>query len=194
MSRLDYFTIAIVAVCIIALIFLIYKTTDLLKKKDNTTADKIENTLEEMGIEDDETDTYTYDDEGEIVTDDAAITGEATTSDDAEDINYVDEEELLEEAPEEEVTATPTSYDNTSARGSFLVLAGAFQYKANAEKLASKLKNLGYPDAEVTLFNRGKYAGVIVERFENVSNARSAVSKLKNNGIDAYVHKKREEN
>ncbi len=193
MSRLDYFTIAIVAVCIIALIFLIYKTTDLLKKKDNTTADKIENTLEEMGIEDDETDTYTYDDEGEIVTDDAAITGEATTSDDAEDINYVDEEELLEEAPEEEVT-TPTSYDNTSARGSFLVLAGAFQYKANAEKLASKLKNLGYPDAEVTLFNRGKYAGVIVERFENVSNARSAVSKLKNNGIDAYVHKKREEN
>ena len=42
MSRLDYFTIAIVAVCILAIVFLLYKTTDIFGKKDKPAEENIE--------------------------------------------------------------------------------------------------------------------------------------------------------
>ncbi|MCB9048476.1 MAG: SPOR domain-containing protein [Lewinellaceae bacterium] len=68
MSRLDYVTIAIVAVCIAALVYLIYMTTNLLGdsgEPESTT----ETTQPATSSEDVEDDTYYFNDEGRIAGD-----------------------------------------------------------------------------------------------------------------------------
>ena len=59
MSRLDYITIGIVAACILAIIFLVYKMTDLFK--DQPTTDPTETTTDIVEEEGD--DLYNYDEE-----------------------------------------------------------------------------------------------------------------------------------
>ena len=50
---------------------------------------------------------------------------------------------------------------------------------------------LGYPDAEMTLMDRGTYATVLVDRFTSSSDAKELVSDLAAKGVESYVHRKR---
>lgn len=200
MSRLDYITIGIVAACICAIIFLVYKMTDLFNNQPGT--DPIENTATKVESEDD---TYDYGDE-ESQNDDATSDETDSTSGGAN--GSTDEEEPTNAGNTDDVTTddkpenTPKPADNTdtatkpnanasfSSGGKFMVIAGTFSQKTNAKKLVSDLKKLGYNNAAVETFDRGKYAVVLVDRFSSMSSAERLVKDLKAEGVSSYVKTK----
>lgn len=115
--------------------------------------------------------------------------------------NYTaeDKEIYIEEAPVKEVktkstTTTTQSYTSTSGSYSsktYMVIAGNYQQAYNADKMVSKLRNMGYPEAEKVIFDGSYYQTVIAARSNSLSDANSISSRLKNNGIDNYVKRKK---
>ncbi len=184
MSRLDYVTLGIIVVCVAALGFIIYRSIQFRNQENDLT--------KQESAADDSYQDYDYDylqDTSQILppTEDFPA--------DAGDLNATDSEP----APSESSAGSSRTetYDNppgttTSSTGEYLVLAGSFSIKSNAESHASKIRSLGYRSAAVEPFNRGAYAVVMVDRFRSESEARNLVAELKNKGIEAYVHQKRE--
>lgn len=74
--------------------------------------------------------------------------------------------------------------------GSYLVMAGSYLLKENAVKMVNKLKNMGYPQAEVVVFQASEYHSVVAARFSSESKAKSAASELKLKGVDSFVKSK----
>lgn len=193
MSRIDIFTIVVVVICVAAIGFLLYRTTDLFKSRD---ALKETQQTEESVYEDDGTtgDDYTEDPyysdtttaEFDFLADTSSDSSTpATTKPSASETPAVTTTPPAEKK-------TPVNVDEmTSEGGNYLVLAGAFVQMANAEAHAKRLQKLGFSDAQVALFNRGKYATVLVGRFESKSDATSLVSQLSGKGVESYVHLKR---
>ena len=212
MSRLDYVTITIVVICLFALGFLVWKTVGLMtkdnSKKNNRTEQLAENTTSE------ESGTYDFDDEGAVVTDEEDAEGALNDQDldDEEldgstDYELVDEEEtapvddtslsedtesLDAEEDDLEEEEQPDSFDSSAgSSGRYMVLAGSFSVRGNAERQVRKLKRLGYDEAGVEVFDRGAYAVVLVNRFESLTDAKSLVKELKSeHGISSFVKKK----
>lgn len=193
MSRLDYVTIGIVVVCIAALGFLLYRTTNLFG------GDK-EVTQPEATVTDTTSiDPYAYDDYSDST---SILPGTDEDADDNEVAPY-------DEDAAEKQSTTPTSptspqrelESTTEARpvaasertGDYLVLAGSYKVRENAETEVQRLRKLGFENAEVSPFNRGAYAVVLVNRFTDISDAQALVKELKAKGIDSYVQEKREE-
>ncbi|MEN0050344.1 MAG: SPOR domain-containing protein, partial [Bacteroidota bacterium] len=87
----------------------------------------------------------------------------------------------------EDTNEVPNSY---SSNGSYMVLAGSFKIRANADTYAKSLRNKGYTNTSVEKFDKGTYAVVMVDRFNSLSEAKSLVSRLKSDGIDSFVKKK----
>lgn len=196
MSRLDYVTIGIVAVCIIALAFLLYKTTNLFGGSDELAAVP-QNTYQDTTA----IDPYAYDD----YSDTTAILPSTDEDPDDNEVNPYEEEPTSTDRSKTTATKTrtepttpveteaPSTTGASSREGDYLVLAGAFKEKANAQTEASRLRKLGYDDAEVSPFNRGTFAVVLVDRFIDVADARKLVNELKAKGVEAYVQEKRAE-
>jgi len=195
MSKLDFITILIVAICVGALGFLVYKTVKLMNP-DETTTEVIDNSNTNY----DPADEYALDDEGEVVSDD---TPEAEGSTDNNSTPTVDEEEYPvaddagdlddEEDPEPAKTpekTTPDTYDGGSESGQYLVLAGSYKQKINATNQVNKLKKLGYDDAAVKIFNGGALAVALVDRFDTYSEANSLKKELESKGFDVFIKKK----
>lgn len=205
MSRLDYFTIAVVAVCIIAIIFLLYKTSDLIGGKSETQTE-LQKTLKEMGIEEDmeDTDTLNYD---STESDDMAATSEPST-------DRTTQPAAAKSSSKPATTTTPKTTDaapkttaktttaqpaaktaekpaQATASGDYLVVAGSFKVLENAENEAKRLRKMGYPNASVGKSNNGTFATLIVDRFSNEKDAAKLVEDLKTKNIIAYVHRKR---
>ncbi|PHN05336.1 SPOR domain-containing protein [Flavilitoribacter nigricans] len=220
MSRLDWFTILIVGICVIALGFLVYKTVQLMGN-DQPDLDRSE-------IADDPTDRnehqMAYESSGSARTDDATTPGADDQDLDDDELPY-DPQEV--EAPQgEEVSTpeppkstttkssesssasktaseprsqptassttpkggTPTSYSSSS--GDFMVVAGSFSMRQNAETQVKKLKQLGYDNARVEIFNGGALATALVDRFDNYDRAKNLVTELKGKGVDCFVKRK----
>jgi hypothetical protein len=198
MSRLDYVTIAIVAVCVAALVYLIYMTTNLLGGEEEGALTEVEQPAD--NLEDTYDDTYDYDGEG--------LDGDTSSlSDDNGNYNYdydnpdeLDKGRTSYDDTEDGIPndASFDNYDNTSSKrltttassGNYLVLAGSYKQEANAAAMVSKLKDLGYNEASVEPFNRGAYAVALVARYDSYAEAKSLVSQLEDKGIDAMVKKK----
>ncbi|MFK7937019.1 MAG: SPOR domain-containing protein [Saprospiraceae bacterium] len=229
MSKLDLSTIIIVALCVFALGFLIWKTVGINNQKKGVT-----DTTQVVDPQDTSAEDYEFDDEGEIVSDDsgqanagnAATTGDAVGGDGAtaggQDGSGTSTGQAGEEAADAtnsnangsagsstsstnnsgsstaansggSTTATqakPTFYDDDS-RGQYLVLAGAFRVRDNGVREARRIRRMGYPDAEMTLMDRGTYATVLVDRFAAASDAKELVRDLEAKGVESYVHRKR---
>ncbi|NBC07628.1 MAG: hypothetical protein GVY26_10590 [Bacteroidetes bacterium] len=212
MSRLDYVTIAIVAVCVAALVYLIYMTTNLLGGDDNEPESATATTDPyEEGYEDDQTATFngdsaaladengydgaSYDDEDDYQDDYDTGANDDTYRDKGgyEDSGY-DDSSADEPEDAYEDTRTPASsasedYASVSA-GDYMVLAGTFQYKSNAENMVRKLRNMGYDDARTELFDRGAYAVALVDHYPDYDEAKRIANELTNSGVSAYVKKK----
>ncbi len=119
MSRLDYATIIIVVICLVAAGFLLYKTYGMFsgdKQTETPATDPFSSTQEEE-------DPYYYD----------------TPSTNSDTITYEDEPATSsygnDDTPSSSSstrTTTPQSYDNA---GDYMVLAGTFSNVANAENL-----------------------------------------------------------
>lgn len=83
---------------------------------------------------------------------------------------------------------TTLSSSTSSAGGSYLVVAGSYLVRDNADNMVSKLSKMGYSGAEVIKFDEGKYHSVTAGRYESRSKADQIASALKTKGIDCYVH------
>ena len=199
MSRLDFFTIFVVALCILAIIFLIFKATELAKGDGINTS---ENTTSVVDVDeedyDDEEDLYDSDPigaesdsdtnelGGSAVSDDNEMTGAGNDEDSAgadEDMGEPDAADT--ESPA--INTEPEVISNDASLGKYLVIAGAFKIKSGAETLARQLRNQGYSNAKSSIFDRGTYAVVLVDRFDSRSEAAALASKLKSSGTEAYV-------
>lgn len=71
-----------------------------------------------------------------------------------------------------------------------MVVAGSFSMRHNAEAQVKKLKQLGYDNARVEIFNGGALATALVDRFSNYDRAKNLVTELKGKGVDCFVKKK----
>lgn len=191
MSRLDYITIAIVAACILAIIFLVYKMTDLFKKGE-VDSNKIETVTDTIEEEDD--DVYDYEIDNAVDSIGAAATDKTTQPAPSQPSSpatpSVKETELdAADSPSENDTETPPSV-KAKPEGRYMVLGGSFTKKALAEAEARKLKEKGYDHASVEIFDRGKYAVVMIDRFDNMADAEKLVKKLKSDNVKCYIKMK----
>ncbi len=195
MSRLDYFTIFIVIVCILAIGLLLYQTTDLFKKKQ-----PVEVELANTDYED--ATTYELDTTDFMEEDTTDYWGDSDKIDEESD-DFTTEEETAEKDMEaEDATETTNAVsaddgqtypdgDAIARSGDYLVLGGTFSKMANAKKRLHALQDAGYTEAEIVLFDRGKYAVVLVNRFEDIGAARDLVAELKAKGWEAALYEKR---
>lgn len=195
MSRLDFFTIFVVALCILAIIFLIFKATEL-AKGDGTTvpentsiADDFDNADEDDLYDSDE---YAEEMSGEADTDEYESTGTGASGEDDEATLDEDEMDDTDEAEAETpVIKEPEIISTDASLGKYLVIAGTFKIKSGAETLARQLRNAGYSNAKTSIFDRGTYAVVLVDRFTSKSDADALASRLKSDGTEAYVQEVR---
>lgn len=203
MSRLDYVTIAIVAVCVAALVYLIYMTTNLLGSgpEDPVTADQMVTEPEDEYPEEEyypEDTTATFDD-GYYDEGGAASDNVDSDTDEGGQAGYEEAEPAYEDA-DSDLQSSSRGPGSTSgkaasdyasvASGQYMVLAGTFKYRNNAEEMVSKLRGMGYTNAAVELFDRGRYAVALVDRFDGLSDAKSLKSELSGKGVEAYVKQK----
>ncbi len=75
-------------------------------------------------------------------------------------------------------------------KGDFMVVAGSFASRDNAESQVNKLKKLGYKYAEAVKFDNSANTAVVVARYPYHGGAEAVVKTLKKVKIDCYVHKK----
>lgn len=210
MSRLDIFTIAVVVICVAAIVFLLYRTTDLFKSKDALTEPQnTESLYEDDGTTgDDYSDDPYYSDttasEFDFLSDTAEEAAPASTT--TKPSTTTTKPSTTTTAPATKpsapaaTTPAPAKTESkplenidemSSSGGNYLVLAGAFTVMSNAEAHAKRLEKMGFSNAKVALFNKGKYATVLVDRFESKSEASALVNRLTEKGVEAYVQTKR---
>ncbi|RMF04464.1 MAG: SPOR domain-containing protein, partial [Bacteroidetes bacterium] len=121
--------------------------------------------------------------------------GSSTSAGSYSDINSdLDEDAGSKMEEESGNNAATTSYSGESSAststGRYLVIAGSFVQRANADRQAAKLRRLGYSNTEVRIFDRGKHAVVLVDRFNRLSDANQLVRKLAEDGIESFVKEK----
>lgn len=192
MSRLDYVTIGIVVVCIAALGFLLYRTTNLF-------GGDAETTVPEASVTDTTAiDPYAYDDYADTT---SILPGTDEDADDSEVAPFEEEPANQPTTPpantpkrrNEVNTTEPRPVAASERSGDYLVLAGSYKVRENADTEVERLQKLGYENAEVSPFNKGAYAVVLVDRFTSANDAQALVKELKAKGVDSYVQEKREE-
>lgn len=191
MSRTDYLTFGIVAVCVAALAFLIYKMAT-----SSSSDAPVEDYTEQVApntFQEDETDTPA-DTPGGTFGDEQPAQDYTTTTNEMDDksVTAVDEFPAATQTAPATRTApaeTPRSY--ASSDGDYMVLAGSFREAANADAMAEKIRKLGYANASVEKFDRGAFAVVLVDRFDTYSQANALVKELGGKGVEATVHRKR---
>ena len=209
MSRLDYVTIAIVAVCVAALVYLIYMTTNLLGDSGEP-ATTTEEAAASTDSEDQEGDTYYFDDEGRIEGDGQTENQPAAGTDDYSGYDYQNGEDLdkgrsssggstaaaNEMDPGSGVAeggnnnSSPSGSRASAGQGQYMVIAGTFSVSANAQEMEKKLRGMGYNNTSLEPFDRGKYTVVMVDRFGSISEAKSLATELEGKGVPAYVKRK----
>lgn len=188
MTRSDFLTLAIVGLCLAALVFLIYRFMHIEEDAGMRPAPPETTEVVEDVYATSEDDPYAYDDTTGAADDLAYGAKEIVTEVPAEAAAPKPEKPVVKKEPVRETAPAPRT-----SNGDYLVLAGSFRIKDHAEAEVRRLKKMGYPHAELSLFNRGTYASVLVDRFADSRQAEALVSQLKNDGVAAYVHKKRAE-
>ncbi len=200
MSRIDYITIGIVSVCVLAIGFLVYKMTDLFNPQNGSTpVETSQNTVE---VEE-EGDIYDYETDGPLDTNSveaaasdtfaAPATKPATPGAGAATATPKQTPAAPKPAsspqPSSETAIQETAQEPASAASAaaYMVFAGTFKQKMNAEKRMAQLKKSGYENATIEIFDRGRYAVVIADRFDNMQDAEALKEKLQTDGINAVI-------
>ena len=195
MSKIDYITIAVVVICISLLGLVFWKVADL-----NWTEENIQETEESVQVDDAE-EAAPFLDENYDVTD---FVAEDSASDPIETTPVVVPEE--EETTEKVVIKEPVKETKplkiaekaetvppvNTLKEEYLVWGGSFSTRLGAEEEQAKFKKLGYNKAEVSLFDKGKYAVVIVGRYPTQAQAQALVNELRSkHNISAIAKKKK---
>jgi cell division protein FtsN len=195
MSKIDYITIAVVVICISLLGLVFWKVADL-----NWTEENIQETEESVQVDDAE-EAAPFLDENYDVTD---FVAEDSASDPIETTPVVVPEE--EETTEKVVIKEPVKETKplkiaekaetvppvNTLKEEYLVWGGSFSTRLGAEEEQAKFKKLGYNKSEISLFDKGKYAVVIVGRYPTQAQAQALVNELKSkHNISAIAKKKK---
>lgn len=77
--------------------------------------------------------------------------------------------------------------NETADDGRYRVVAGSFTKLEGARREMERLIKMGFRDAEVGRYNRGKYAVVIVKRTNDLNEANRIADQLGRKGVDATV-------
>ncbi|MCB0629212.1 MAG: SPOR domain-containing protein [Saprospiraceae bacterium] len=211
MSRLDWFTIILVTLLLGALGFLIYRTVQLIQQDDSkapktelAAAPNTDNAQTPGSAQSDNTtspDTDEQDlDDDELSYDPQEVEAptkkeETTTDRTAKTATNTAAEK--KPAPEPTRTAsaettpkggTPTSYSSSST-GEYMVVAGSFSLRHNADNQVSYLKEIGYKNARVVMTKGGALASAMVDRFADRNSANKLIDELKGKGVEAIVKK-----
>lgn len=88
-----------------------------------------------------------------------------------------------EPAPQQQ----PQSMDTDNSVGRYRVVAGSFTKLDGARREMERIIKMGYHDAEIGYFNRGKFATVVVVRTDNLGEAKGTVEALRKKGVDVRV-------
>lgn len=147
------------------------------------------------------------DDEDRAYDDDTAESTTTSTGEGSADTETNDTEERLasEAAARAKAAAAREATNGVSDTGrtstesasssignrKYLVVAGSYKERVNAEIMVKKLKKMGYSDAEVFTFDFAEYYSVTAGRYASEKEARSTATTLKSKGVDAYPHKMR---
>lgn len=197
MSKIDYITIAVVVICISLLGLVFWKVADL-----NWAEENIQETEESVQVdEEEEEEAAPFLDENYDVTD---FVAEDSASDTFETTPVVVPEEektkekvnIKEPVIETKPVKVPEKVEvippvNT-LKEEYLVWGGSFSTRLGAEEEQAKFKKLGYNKAEVSLFDKGKYAVVIVGRYPTQAQAQALVNELRSkHNISAIAKKKK---
>lgn len=83
--------------------------------------------------------------------------------------------------------AQPQNLDNENSNGRYRVVAGSFTKLDGARREMERIIKMGYHDAEIGYFNRGKFATVVVARTDNYSDAQRITEALRKKGVDVRV-------
>ncbi len=95
------------------------------------------------------------------------------------------------EKGEDDTDVTTSKNKKSLNYGIYMVVAGSFKSKANANATLKQLEKLGYDDAELVRFDYSDYYSLVVGRSNDLSSVRSLSKELNRKGVEAYVHKKR---
>lgn len=204
MSRLDILTIIIVGVCVAALGYLLYMT---ISQMNTPNPDEV---VETTPIEPANSDSFTYEDSvyAQTYNQEGALT-EASQPESYSDNSAVQTTPAITEAEPKTAVTRPDPVARTSSSGSdtkntsssntpttsvrgvsgggFLVIAGTFSQRTNAERRVAELKRLGYLNAEVSIFDGGAYAVALVDRFDDRASAQDLAQDVRSKGVDAFV-------
>lgn len=97
-------------------------------------------------------------------------------------------EEVEEEETEE--TSSPKTNQSTGNEPRYMIVAGSFTSKPNAEEQMKVLEKEGY-SPELVNFNGSKMFTVVAARYNNKGSANAAAKQLKGKKVECYVHTKR---
>ena len=198
MSRLDAITLFVILACLLAIAFLIYRATDMFKDGKSDGADPIEQLRNDL----EETDETTIQAEAaaraereaaeQRAREAAAARANANTN--ANTGSRTDADQGPGAARGNTTNGNrsveiPSTFNRRP--GDYLVLAGSFKFRHNAENHAENLRGKGYSNATMTIFNGGTYAVVLVDRFPTYNEAQRVVNRLTNDGVEALVLQQR---
>ncbi len=210
MSRLDFFTIFIIFICVFAIGLLFYYATDIFKKKQEVPVEAVvtdTSTLAYPGMEEDTmnftdgdtTDYWRDSDKMDESYNDGQEGGASSGLEDNwnasdEDENRASKSSAPDEPAEASIDDGGQEYpdgDDMASSGDYLVLGGTFVKMHHAKQRLKALQKKGYAQAQIVLFDRGKYAVVLVDRFDDIDLARDLVEEMKAKGLEAALYKKR---
>ena len=195
MSKIDYITIAVVVICISLLGLVFWKVADL-----NWTEENIQETEESVQVDDAEEAApfldENYDVTDFVAEDSASVPMETTPvvvpeeEKTKEKVNI--KEPVIETKPVKATEKVETVPPVNTLKEEYLVWGGSFSTRLGAEEEQAKFKKLGYNKAEVSLFDKGKYAVVIVGRYPTQAQAQALVNELRSkHNISAIAKKKK---
>ncbi len=149
-----------------------------------------------------DTDESFFEDEEEPNEDITSNEEQDIDSDEYEEIDYSTLDDQLEESFEDEQTTSTTTsntqsstnssptYTATSSSGNYMIICGSYLVKSNANAMRDRLSNMGY-DSEIVQFDGSQYHSVSAQRYDSHSRAQDISRKLKQAGIDNYVHRRK---
>jgi cell division septation protein DedD len=113
--------------------------------------------------------------------------------------NYVGTEEVfVEEKPvvkkeekKQPQQATEREQPAASSNMPYMIVAGSYIDKRNAEIMKKKLIDLNFNRAEIVNFDYSQYHSVLAGRYRTEAEARELAGRLKNRGIECYVQRQK---
>lgn len=180
MAKKDILLIGIIVVVLAALTYLIY---DQVFSDKDATNEVVSNTLEDTYEEDSE-DMYDYDEPYESEDENDFEDGDMTADDLIADAIDTDESEVVEPEDYEEDTFDS---DLASSGGKYMVMAGQFRQMKWAEEQQRLMVKKGYTKSKIEIFDKGAWANVLVDRFDNSAEAEALVTELTDKGVEATI-------